>query len=170
MSNSFQIVSEEDHIISGPLMVADMLIYRNNDQFGEHYVKFTAETIKAIAIKFSKKKYMANVNLMHDSNKKVDGVTMFESFIVDKKRGIQPMTGYSDLPDGSWFGSFYVENPKVWDMIKSGEFKGFSVEGMFDYESTYTKEEQALLQIAELIKEGGDNAIQKISDILNFTK
>ena len=170
MSNSFQIVSEEDHIISGPLMVADMLIYRNNEQFGEHYVKFTAETIKAIAIKFSKKKYMANVNLMHDSTKKVDGVTMFESFIVDKKRGIQPMTGYSDLPDGSWFGSFYVENPKVWDMIKSGEFKGFSVEGMFDYESTHTKEEQALLQIAELIKEGGDNAIQKISDILNFTK
>ena len=55
-------------------------------------------------------------------------------------------------------------------MIKSGEFKGFSVEGMFDYESTHTKEEQALLQIAELIKEGGDNAIQKISDILNFTK
>ena len=170
MSNSFQIVSEEDHIISGPLMVADMLIYRNNEQFGEHYVKFTAETIKAIAIKFSKKKYMANVNLMHDPTKRVDGVTMFESFIVDKKRGIQPMTGYSDLPDGSWFGSFYVENPKVWDMIKSGEFKGFSVEGMFDYESTYTKEEQALLQIAELIKEGGDNAIQKISDILNFTK
>ena len=164
----FQIVSEEDHIISGPLMVADMLIYRNNEQFGEHYVKFTADTIKSIAIKFSKKKYMANVNLMHDPTKRVDGVTMFESFIVDKKRGIQPMEGYTDLPDGSWFGSFYVENPKVWDMIKSGEFKGFSVEGMFDYENSMTKEEEALLKIAKLIEDGGEDAIKKISEILNY--
>ena len=42
---SFQVVNEEERIISGPLMLADMLIYRNNEQFGEHYVKFSAETI-----------------------------------------------------------------------------------------------------------------------------
>ena len=170
MTNHFQIISEDEHIISGPLMVADMLIYRNNEQFGEHYVKFTAETIKAIAIKFSKKKYSTNVNLMHDPNKKVDGVTMFESFIVDKKRGVMPMSGYADLPDGSWFGSFYVENPKVWDMIKSGEFKGFSVEGMFDYEANMTKEEKMLNEIAELINSNSSEALDKISAILSDIK
>lgn len=170
LSNSFQIVSESEHIISGPLMVADMLIYRNNEQFGEHYVKFTAETIKAIAIKFSKKKYSTNVNLMHDPNKKVDGVTMFESFIVDQKRGVMPLAGYSDLPDGSWFGSFYVENPKVWEMIKSGEFKGFSVEGMFDYEANLTKEEKMLRDISELINENSSEALEKIAAILSDIK
>ncbi|NBU80881.1 MAG: N-acetyltransferase, partial [Flavobacteriaceae bacterium] len=31
---NFQIISEDEHIISGPLMIADELIYRNNDKFG----------------------------------------------------------------------------------------------------------------------------------------
>lgn len=148
---SFQIVSEDEHIISGPLMIADELIYRNNEKFGEHYVKFSADTIQKIAIKFSKKKYQSNVNLMHDPNQKVKGVTMFESFIVDKKRGILPMKGFEDVADGSWFGSFYVENEEVWNKVKAGEFKGFSVEGLFDYEEPKTPEEQALQKISELL-------------------
>jgi len=148
---NFQIISEDEHIISGPLMIADELIYRNNDKFGEHYVKFSADTIQKIAIKFSKKKYQSNVNLMHDPNQKVKGVTMFESFIVDKKRGILPMKGFEDVADGSWFGSFYVENEEVWNKVKAGEFRGFSVEGLFDYEEPKTPEEQALQKISELL-------------------
>jgi hydroxymethylpyrimidine pyrophosphatase-like HAD family hydrolase len=170
ISHQFQVVSEEEKIISGPLMLADQLIYRNNDQFGEHYVKFSADTIKAIAIKFSKRKYQQNVNLMHDSNKIVDGVTMFESFIVDKKRGIMPMAGFEDVADGSWFGSFYVENPKVWDAIKSGGLKGFSVEGLFDYEPTLTPEEEALNKIANLLETNQETALIEISEVLKGIK
>jgi len=149
----FAITNEDEHIISGPLMLADELIYRNNDRFGEHYVKFSADTIKAIAVKFAKRKFQDNVNLMHDSNQAVDGCTMFESFIVDKKRGILPMAGFEDVADGSWFGSFYVENPEVWSKIKSGELKGFSVEGLFDYAAPETPEEQALKKINKLLNE-----------------
>ena len=151
---AFQIVSEDEHIISGPLMVANMPIYRNNEKFGEHYVTFSAETIKQIAIKFAKKKYQNHVNLMHDPNMTVEDCTMFESFIVDKKRGIMPMQGFEDIADGSWFGSFYVENPEVWQNIKDGFLKGFSVEGMFDYDEptkTLSAEEQALKKISELL-------------------
>jgi hypothetical protein len=147
----FQIVNEEQRIISGPLILADMLIYRNNEQFGEHYVKFTADTIKAIAIKWAKRKNMDKVNLMHDSAQIVDGVTMFESFIVDKARGILPMAGYEDVADGSWFGSFYVENDQVWTSIKEGTYKGFSVEGLFDYEQPKTAEEMTLEKIVNLL-------------------
>ena len=153
MSQQFQIVNEEQRIVSGPLMVADQLIYRNNEKMGEHYVKFSAETIKDIAIKFSKKKYQMNVNLMHDPKMKVDGVTMFESFIVDKKRGIQAMEQFKDIPDGSWFGSFYVENDEVWNAVKKGELRGFSVEGLFQYDEPLTKEEQALKEISKLLNE-----------------
>ena len=150
---SFQVVNEDERIISGPLMLADELIYRQNESFGEHYVKFSADTIRQIAIKFSKKKFQNHVNLMHDQNQKVDGVTMFESFIVDKKRGILPMKGFEDVADGSWFGSFYVENEKVWQSIKSGEYKGFSVEGLFDYEEPISAEKEALQRIEKLLNE-----------------
>jgi hypothetical protein len=148
---SFQIMDEDKRIISGPLMLADELIYRNNDKFGEHYVKFSADTIKAIAIKFAKRKYQANVNLMHDPDQKVKDVTMFESWIVDKERGILPMKGFEDVANGSWFGSFYVENDDVWKQVKAGEYRGFSVEGLFDYEEPKSYEEQMLEKIKNLL-------------------
>ena len=94
-----------------------------------------------------------NVNLMHDPNKQVEGVTMFESFIVDKTRGIKPMEAFSDVPDGSWFGSFYIENPDVWNAVKKGELRGFSVEGLFQYDEPISKEEQALKEISKLLNE-----------------
>jgi hypothetical protein len=46
------------------------------------------------------------------------------------------MKGFDDVPDGSWFGSFKVNNDEVWQMIKDGKVKGFSVEGLFQYKST----------------------------------
>ena len=147
----FKIVNEEKRIISGPLMLADELIYRNNDKMGEHYVKFSADTIKQIAIKFAKKKYQNHVNLMHDPEQKVKGVTMFESWLTDNERGIMPMKGFEGVANGSWFGSFYVENDKVWNQVKAGDFRGFSVEGMFDYEQPLTAEENALKKISELL-------------------
>jgi len=144
-------LNEDQHIITGPLMVPEQLIYRKSEKFGEHYVKFTTQTIQSIAIKFSKKGYQKNVNLMHDADMQVDDVTMFESFISNAQRGIKPMAAFSDLPDGTWFGSFYVENPKVWDAVKAGMVKGFSVEGLFDYEKPQSEEEQALASLKKIL-------------------
>jgi len=129
---NFIIQSEDRRIVSGALMLADTPIYRN-DQNGEYYVTFTKDTIEKIAQKFFKKGYQSNVNLMHDEALAVEGVTMYESFIVDSSRGVMAMKGFEDAPEGSWFGSFKVENESVWNKIKSGEFKGFSVEGIFNY-------------------------------------
>ncbi len=147
----FQIISEDKRIISGPVMLADSPIYRNDSINGEYYVVFSKDTIFKIAQKFFKKGYQANVNLMHDSEQQVSGVTMFESFISDKDRGILPMKGFEDAPDGSWFGSFKVEDDAVWQMIKEGKVKGFSVEGVFEYSKAKTKEAQLLETIKDIL-------------------
>jgi hypothetical protein len=149
----FSIISEEKRIVSGALMLADELIYRSPNKAitTEHYVKFSAETIKAIAIKWAKKNFNNHVNLMHDPSQKVKGVTMFESWLVDTERGIMPMKGFEGVANGSWFGSFYVENEKVWQSIKKGDYKGFSVEGLFDYVEPISAEENALKKISELL-------------------
>lgn len=144
-------LNEDQHIITGPLMVPDQLIFRDSPDMGQHYVKFSADTIRAIAIKFSKKGYQKNVNIMHEADMQVDGLTMFESFISNSKRGVKPMEAFKDLPDGTWFGSFYVENPRVWEVIKSGAVKGFSVEGLFDYEKPQSKDEQVLSELRRLL-------------------
>lgn len=125
-------INEDQRIISGPAMVADQLIYRR-DENGEYNVFFSAETIKDIALKFFKKDYHKNLNLFHDPSLSLEGVTIFESFVSDSARGIMPMKGFEDLPDGSWFISAKVDNEQVWQQVKSGAVKGFSVEGIFSF-------------------------------------
>jgi len=39
----------------------------------------------------------------------------------------------------------------VWQQVKAGDFRGFSVEGMFDYEQPISPEENALKKISELL-------------------
>ena len=110
-------VNEEKRIISGPVMISGELIYRKDSQ-GEFNVFFSKETVRDIAIKFFKKDYQKNLNLFHDPAQSVDGVIIFESFLSDKERGINPMTGFDDLTDGTWFISAKVDNDEVWQKIK----------------------------------------------------
>jgi predicted ABC-type ATPase len=149
----FQIISEDKHIISGCAMLADTPIFRSDASFGDYYVAFSKDTITKIVQKYFKKGYQNNVNLMHDSNQIETGVTMFESFISDKSRGIQPMKGFEDAPDGSWFVSMLVENDAVWQQVKEGKINGFSIEGIFNYTPIAPKEEMLMSQIYSILKE-----------------
>jgi len=152
---NFAIQNEEERIISGPLMLADTPIYRNDDN-GEYYVVFTKETIKKIAQRFFKKGYQSNVNLMHEQGNLTEGMTMFESWIKDEKRGIKAMKGFEDVPDGSWFGSFKVDNDEVWQMVKDGKVRGFSVEGQFNYRKTGDKKiEQLWANVLDVLAQIG---------------
>lgn len=147
---AFAIQNEEKRIISGPLMIADQLIYRNDPDIGEYQVFFTKDTIRKIAIKLAQKGFQNNVNLMHREDMQIPGVTLFEVFQSDKERGIRPMKGFEDLADGSLFGSMYVDNDAAWQMVKEDKIKGFSVEGSFAMRKKDKYEEQ-FEQIVEIL-------------------
>lgn len=149
----FQIISEDKRIISGCAMLADTPIFRSDASFGDYYVAFSKDTITKIVQKYFKKGYQNNVNLMHDPNQIETGVTMFESFISDKSRGIEPMKGFEDAPDGSWFVSMLVENNEVWDKVKQGMVNGFSIEGIFNYAPLVSKEQQVMNEIYKILEE-----------------
>ena len=152
---NFEIQDEDRRIISGPIMLADTPIYRN-DNGQEYFVSFPKDTIYKIIKKMFQKNYTGNVNLMHDPKKIVEGVTMFECWISDESRGVKPMKGFEDAPDGSAFASYFVDNEDVWKKVKSGEFKGFSVEGLFNYkrgEQVMNYEEKLWSDIANILNE-----------------
>jgi len=141
----------EKRIISGPLMVADLPIYRRTED-EEYYGVFQKEDIYNLRNKFFKQGKSNLVNEMHNSNKMIDGVYMIESFLIDEARGINAPTGYN-LTDGSWFGSYKIDNDEVWnDFIKSGEFKGFSVEGIFNTVKIDEKPQNIIEDIINIIK------------------
>jgi Putative phage serine protease XkdF len=118
-------------IVSGLLIEADKPIYRNDNQLGEYQVIVTAEQSYKLVQKFFQLGFNQNFNLNHDPAEKVQDVVLFECFISDKTRGVMPMQGFENVPDGSVFVSCQINNEDVKAKIKSGEITGFSMEGFF---------------------------------------
>lgn len=118
-------LDEEQHIVFGCSLRADYPIYRESKSMGQYYVVFSKEVIRELYEKFMKDKHQFDVNVNHQTD--VDGVYMIQSFIKDKASGIDP-AGFEDIADGSWFSAYKVENEEVWNRVKEGEFKGFSIE------------------------------------------
>lgn len=129
-SAALQFADEERHIITGIALLADTPIYRIAPDRTEYYVRFTKDCIRELVEKYFKFGLTNSVNIEHKDNQFVDGVTMLESYIIDKERGICP-NEFASAPDGSWVVSYKVNNLDVWSKIKSGEVKGFSVQGLF---------------------------------------
>ena len=125
---------EEQRIVTGVMMSANTLIDRNDPAIGYHQVFFDVPTIKKIVLKFFKNQFGNNVNKMHEPNDIVKGATMIESFFIDSTRGVEAPNEFKDqnLQDGTWIASYKVENDTLWSEVKSGKFRGFSVEGIFD--------------------------------------
>jgi hypothetical protein len=148
-TQKFEVTNEDRRIISGAIMLADTPIFRSDATYGDYYVAFSRDTILKIVQKFFKKGFQSNVNLMHNSSAQFEGVTLFESFISDPSRGIMPMKGFEDAPEGSWFGSMIVDNEDAWQKVKNGEIMGFSVEGLFNYKP---KEVNKVASMVDAIK------------------
>jgi hypothetical protein len=144
-------LSNEKRIISGAIMLADTPIYRSDANNGEYYVVFSKETIFKIVQRYYKKGYQANVNINHNQGQKLEDVYLFESFISDKERGILPMKGFEDAPDGSWFGSMKVDNELAWEEVKAGNVNGFSVEGIFEYNKV--KQTNILAEVKKILSQ-----------------
>lgn len=149
-------INEDKRIISGPAMIADMPLYRKDDQLGEYYVVFDKPSIQSIVEKFAAKGFMQKFNLFHDDQQQVSDVTIFNSFITDSSLGIRPPTGFEDAAEGSWFISAKVNNDAVWQKVKTGVVRGFSVEGLFAYmplKKTTMSAEALVSAISKLLNE-----------------
>ena len=142
----YAIQDEEKRLVRGCIMRSDFPIYRRDEKMGEYYVIYKAEEIRKMAEKYLMEGRQNDVNLMHQEGSDVDGVQMVQYFI--KGDGIQ-VDGFDDCADGSLFGEFHVVNDSVWDEIKAGTYKGFSLEGVFD-----------------LVPEQDKDDIQEIVDLL----
>lgn len=121
-------INEDKHNVLGVALRADYPIYR---VFGdmECYVVFDKRTIDTLYQRFMKEQRGSLVNLNHSED--TEGVYLIQSFIKDSRNGIAPK-GFEDIEEGSWFVEYHIDNEEVWNKIKAGEFKGFSVECIVD--------------------------------------
>ena len=125
----YQVENEEKRLVRGVVMRADFPIYRYDKRLGECYIIYKAEQIRTMAEKYLLESRQNDVNLMHQQDSDVDGVQMVQYFI--KGNGIS-VEGFEGIADGSLFAEFHIVNDEIWDAVKEGTYKGFSLEGVFD--------------------------------------
>jgi hypothetical protein len=142
---------DEKRIVLGPAMIPDVKIYRKDSLGNPYYVYFSSDTIKMIAEKYMRNKYIDNNDEMHNG-KAVSDVYVVESWIKESENDKSTNFGYDDLPVGTWFVSMKVKNDETWKKVKEGKLNGFSVSGYFEEVAAFCREEMFLQQVAKILK------------------
>ena len=128
---SFAIGDEEKRIVAGPLMTPNKMILRRDGKGEPYYVFFSKDTIRRIQERFNRAGFQNVTDTDHDGQIKTDNILLeqwlVESRVHDKSR----FYGFMDLPIGTWFGVYKVNNDQTWEDIKAGKIRGFSIAGDF---------------------------------------
>jgi hypothetical protein len=149
-------VSDEKRILMGAALVPDKPIYRNQDG-KEFYIYFSKETVRQTAELFFKNSNHKNATLEH--NIQLNGMTIFESWIVEDSVHDKSAKYGLEYPEGTWVVTMKVDDDNIWnDYIKNEKVFGFSIEGQF---ANALRSEKADLSNHEL-----ESAIEKMKLIL----
>ena len=150
----FAVQDTEKHIVTGVSILADTPIYRRNKN-GEFYVQFRKEDIPAIVEKFMQRGLSNFINIQHDEAtlSNTDAI-LVESYFVNKERGIVP-NEFANVTDGSWITSYKILNEDIWQQIKDGDLKGFSIEISAELEPVKLEKQKTEeeMQDEELLKQ-----------------
>ena len=142
----------EKRMIYSPLMIPNILIPRLDDNNEKYFVKFTPESIEKMQQLYMMEKRLDKTNYEH-TNRKFSSVVMVESWIVsgDKDKAYELGFAKEDIPKGTWMGGFKVldtpEGDNIWNnFVKTGRWKGMSVEGEFLMKFSRVKTDEYLLE------------------------
>jgi hypothetical protein len=128
----FSSVDNEQRLVMGAILIPNKKILRIDGEGKPYYVFFKPETIKRLSEMYLKNKYTDKATLEH--NQKINGVTLVESWIKESASKDKSALYNLNAPVGSWLGTFKIDNDEIWnDYVKSGDVKGFSIEGLFGH-------------------------------------
>lgn len=155
---------DEKHMVFGAVLIPDKPIYRYN-QDEEYYLRFPKETIEVLAHEYLQNDNIYSFTQQHKEN--ADGVSIIESWVKTSNNDKSVDLGI-DAPIGTWFVGAKIDNEEIWQGIKEGSMRGFSVESFLNFdeimmnkqENKMTEEkletievnESFWMRIAEIIK------------------
>ena len=147
-------IDAEKRLLMGASLIPNKEIYRKDEQGNEFYIYFSEETVRKASELFFMNSNQNNATLNHDQ--KIDGMTVVESWIVDNPEMDKSKNYGFSFPKGTWCISMKVNNDEIWQDVKLGKVKGFSIEGYFidklDLSLVESEEEKQLKEIIEILK------------------
>jgi biotin operon repressor len=149
----FKVVDEERRIVVGFALVPEKRILRlmGGKKFN---IYFTKETVAQAAEDFMKKMMLKKFTTDHEE--KVDGITVIESWVVEDSKNDKSNLYNLNAKGGEWVLMSKIDNDAVWNEVKAGKFKGYSIEARFDgfeqlQSKTETMEEQIIKELNALL-------------------
>ena len=145
-----KVADEERKVVVGLALVPEKKIYRFM-KGKEFNIFFSKETISKAQELYMKKLNLNNVTAEHEE--KVTGASVIESWIVEDSKNDKTNLYNLKATEGSWAIMMKIDNEELWAKVKSGEFKGFSIEGIFGgfEQLEASKDKDIVEQIKELI-------------------
>ncbi len=124
-----KLADQDRQVLMGAALVPNKPIYRKMEG-EEFYIMFSKETIRRASELYFIHNNQQNATLEHQGN--IDGLTTIESWIVEDVEMDKSKKYGFNVPIGTWMVSMKVDNKEVWEkLVKTGEVKGFSIEGFF---------------------------------------
>lgn len=163
---------EDKHLIVGAVLVPNKPIYRNNGK-EEFYIQFSKETIEHLAYEYLMNGRMYSVTTDHKDI--ADDICLVESWIKTSENDKSNDYGMN-LPIGTWIAAMKVENEEVWQRVKQGELKGFSIESFVNLDEINLKKqntnmtEEVKMETIELNEGFWTKLSSIISDALGISK
>jgi len=144
-----KILDEEKRIVVGFALVPEKRIYRRvKDK--EFNIYFTKETVAQSSELFMKKLNLNKFTTEHE--KEVQGINVIESWVVEDAKNDKSNIYNLGAKGGEWVVMSKIYNDEIWNDIKEGKFKGYSIEGMYDgFDKLEASEEDS--EEVEAIKE-----------------
>ena len=147
----YSIQDEDQHLLTGPIMLCQTPIYRRTPDGYEFNIIYTKETIKVMAEKMLSDMSHNNIDIQHDGEILDKGkVSLVELYIVDKEKGIDPK--FMDVPDYSLMATYKVHDDSLWQECKNGKLHGFSLAGYFSIEHIKKENFRKTHTMLEVIK------------------
>lgn len=155
-------VDAEKRILMGAALVPNKQIYRRNKD-KEFYIYFSEDTVRKASELFLMRSNQNNATYEHE-RKMLDGMSVVESWIIEDEKTDKSRLYNFNLPKGTWMISMKVNNDDVWQKVKDGEVKGFSIEGHFvdKYEMSIQQNEED--EIIAFLKEILDSKLETYND------
>jgi hypothetical protein len=144
-------IDAEKRILMGAALIPNKKIYRVNEKTKEEFeIFFSEQTVRQAMELFFKKGNQSKATQEHA--KSIDGMTVVESWLIEDKVHDKSVKYGFSLPKGTWMISMKVDNDQVWNDVKEGKVKGFSIEGFFADKLETSMEEKEKSEIIEQLK------------------
>jgi hypothetical protein len=142
-------IDVDRRMIYGAALIPDKPIYRKRSNGEEYYIQFSKQVIEKTAHRFYMQNQHHNATVEHDA--KANGVYFVESWIKEGDSDKSKVFGY-DLPDGTWFVGAKITDDDLWKKVKSGEVRGWSIEGLYIEQETDIELAAMLEELEQLVK------------------